>query len=205
MPSNIKLTYFNLRGRAEIPRLILAQAGVDYEDERIERDSWMALKPNTPCGQLPVLEYNGVKIAQSMTIARFLAKEFNLAGQNRIEEAKANMIVDCVTDIFNGVVQIFKEKDESRKAELQKTFSSETLPNALKMFDKLFKANEGKYFVGKDLTWADIVFSTFCSDFMARHGKDMLKDFDALNAHVDHVMNLPNIKKWIQKRPKTEM
>ena len=127
--------------------------------------------------------------------------------------------------IYAGVVQIFKEKDESRKAELQKTFSSETLPNALKMFDKLFKANEGKYFVGRDvsaiplltfipkiddifvlqLTWADIVFSTFCSDFMARHGKDMLKDFDALNAHVDHVMNLPNIKKWIEKRPKTEM
>ena len=37
---------------------------------------------DTPCGQLPVLEYNGVKIAQSMTIARFLAKEFNLAGQS---------------------------------------------------------------------------------------------------------------------------
>ena len=54
--------------------------------------------------------------------------------------------------ISAGVVQIFKEKDESRKAELQKTFSSETLPNALKMFDKLFKANEGKYFVGKDVS-----------------------------------------------------
>ena len=26
--------------------MILAQAGVDYEDERIERDSWMALKPS---------------------------------------------------------------------------------------------------------------------------------------------------------------
>ena len=49
-------------------------------------------------------------------------------------------------------MQIFKEKDESRKAELQKTFSSETVPNALKMFDKLFKANEGKYFVGKDVS-----------------------------------------------------
>ena len=54
--------------------------------------------------------------------------------------------------ISAGVVQIFKEKDESRKSELQKTFSSETLPNALKMFDKLFKANEGKYFVGRDVS-----------------------------------------------------
>jgi len=35
MPSSIKLTYFDARGRAETSRLILAYAGVAYEDERI--------------------------------------------------------------------------------------------------------------------------------------------------------------------------
>ena len=60
------------------------------------------LKIATPCGQLPVLEYNGTKIAQSMTIARFLAKEFNMAGKTRLEEAQADMIVDCVTDVLNS-------------------------------------------------------------------------------------------------------
>ncbi len=45
MPGNkIKLTYFNLRGRAEIARLILAQAGVEYEDRRIQREEWPAMK-----------------------------------------------------------------------------------------------------------------------------------------------------------------
>ena len=34
--SELKLTYYNLRGRGETARLILAQAGVHYEDERLE-------------------------------------------------------------------------------------------------------------------------------------------------------------------------
>ena len=42
--SGIKLTYFNLKGRAELARLILAQAEVEYEDCRIEREEWPELK-----------------------------------------------------------------------------------------------------------------------------------------------------------------
>ena len=41
----MKLIYFNTRGRAEISRIILAHAGEDYEDKRIERADWPALKP----------------------------------------------------------------------------------------------------------------------------------------------------------------
>ena len=124
------------------------------------------------------MEYNGTTISQSITIARFLAKEFNLAGKNRIEEAQADMIVDCVADLLNGkkytfsvhvmqksnnlenkihidsiaAAQIFiKEKDETRKAEMMKTFQTEGIPNAIKMFEKLLSANGGKFFVGKEV------------------------------------------------------
>ena len=44
--TKIKLTYFNVRGRAEPARLILAQAGVDYQDIRIEREDWPKVKPS---------------------------------------------------------------------------------------------------------------------------------------------------------------
>ena len=43
---NYKLTYFNGRGRAELIRLIFAQAGVEYEDNRIVKEQWMELKPS---------------------------------------------------------------------------------------------------------------------------------------------------------------
>ena len=42
--AKIKLTYFNAKGRAEIIRLILAQAGVEYEDCRFARDQWPEIK-----------------------------------------------------------------------------------------------------------------------------------------------------------------
>ena len=43
MPA-IKLVYFNGAGRAEIVRLILAQGGVEYTDERIEGKDWPEVK-----------------------------------------------------------------------------------------------------------------------------------------------------------------
>ena len=74
--AQIKLTYFNLRARAEPARLVLAHAGVQYEDRRIPAPwdnpaPWAAIKPTTPYGQCPLLEWDGEVIAQSMTITRW--------------------------------------------------------------------------------------------------------------------------------------
>ena len=41
-----KLTYFNVTARAEPIRLILAAAGVKYEDVRIKREDWPKMKPS---------------------------------------------------------------------------------------------------------------------------------------------------------------
>ena len=46
MAPKIKLFYFNARGRAELARLILAQAGVEYEDVRFPREDWPKHKPS---------------------------------------------------------------------------------------------------------------------------------------------------------------
>ena len=46
---NYKLLYFNVRGQAELSRLIFAQAQVPYEDHRIKITDWPELKP----GKLP--------------------------------------------------------------------------------------------------------------------------------------------------------
>merc|ERR1711973_409203 len=106
---NIKLTYFDLRARAEPCRLLLAYGGLKYEDERIPppwdpASTWATVKPTTPFGQLPLLKWGDEVICQSMACARFVAREVGLAG-----------------------VKLFFAKDEAG----QKNHAEVTVPTAL--------------------------------------------------------------------------
>ena len=52
---------------------------------------------------VPVLYYDDLVLSQSKTIGRFLAKEFGIAGKTNQQQAKADMIVDCITEVENGI------------------------------------------------------------------------------------------------------
>ena len=210
--SGIKLIYFNLMGRAETVRLILAQAGVSYEDKRIKKEEWPALKASLPMGQLPVLEVDGKTIGQSMAIARYCAKRFGLAGKDELEGALADQAVDQVSDFLDEVIKVMKEPEEAKKAEMGKQLKVEKLPALLASMEKLLKGQGGKYFAGSSLTWADIVVYQFVSLKVPRPNqpKALIEESDltgcpAISALVATVGALPNIKKWEQTRPVTPM
>ncbi|CAF0759182.1 unnamed protein product, partial [Didymodactylos carnosus] len=113
-----KLHYFNGRGRAEVIRLIFAQAGQKYEDIRIERANWDSIKNDTPLGQVPYIEVDGERIPQSMAIVRFLAKQFNLAGKDNLEQAKVDSVADTISDLSETYSKLlYREKDPTKKAE----------------------------------------------------------------------------------------
>ena len=67
-------------------------------------DAMPSLKSSLPYGQLPVLEYQGATLCQSITVARFLAKEYGLAGRDSLENAKIDEVVDAVTDFQTSLV-----------------------------------------------------------------------------------------------------
>ena len=92
-----------------------------------------------PLGQIPVLEFDGVKIPQSITIARFLAKQFQLAGKDDLEQAKVDAVVDTINDIVAILIPIHREKDLIKKQELTKKFQDEELPKHLQNLEVLAK------------------------------------------------------------------
>lgn len=46
MSPPIKLTYFSGRGQAELPRMILAAANMEYDNVRVKREDWKDIKPS---------------------------------------------------------------------------------------------------------------------------------------------------------------
>lgn len=125
MAPTIKITYFDITGKAELLRLILSAGNMDFEDIRIKKEDWPALKPSkwiitktfdvgslleqrvyfpiaAPFGQLPTMEYDGEIYAQTNAIAKFLAKKAGLAGNDDLEQLKMDMFMEYMNDIFGS-------------------------------------------------------------------------------------------------------
>lgn len=203
----LKLTYFNLRGRAELARLIMAEAGVEYEDCRVAGEQWQQIKPGTPFGQLPILEVDGEVIAESMAIARYLARENGLAGADNLEAARADMFVDGLSGMLNKLVVIKhdKSKSDEEKKKAMTEFGKDTLVPFIKVIEKNLVAKGTKFLVGDKLTWADIAFYDWNFLMKSQCDQNLLTDCPKLQAVVKSVEERPNIAKWIAERPESSL
>ena len=109
----LKLTYFDLIGRGEFIRLVLAYGQLEFEDERLTFEAFGELKSTVPTKQLPVLKINDdVILPQSIAIARYVAKLANLYPQDPLQAARADMCVDTLLDILNKLIIVVYFKDE---------------------------------------------------------------------------------------------
>jgi len=162
----IKYTYFDLRVKGEPARLLLAYGGVKYEDERIpcpwdDPEPWAAKKGTTPWGQMPLLMWNGNLICQSMTICRFLAREFKIAGNTSLEMAQVDEIIDVIQDV---ILANYKVWYQGAKKEALVNLTENVFPTALAQLEKRLSERGGQFMVGNSLTWADIHLFFLCTE-----------------------------------------
>ncbi|CAF1327684.1 unnamed protein product [Didymodactylos carnosus] len=200
-----KLHYFNGRGRAEIIRLAFAQAGQKYEDIRIERANWDCIKNDTPLGQVPYIEVYGQRIPQSMTIVRFLAKQFTSAGKDNLEQARVDSVADTIGDLSEIYSKlIHRERDQSKKEEGLKTFFKEDALKALANLEKLLTTygQDGPYFLGNQLTYADIEFYNKASTLLNADAT-VLDNYPKLKRNHAEVEKQPKISAYVKSRPQT--
>jgi glutathione S-transferase len=199
------LHYFNLRARGELIRWLFEYSGTPFEDHRIAFEEWPAIKPNTPYGNLPYLEVDGKPLAQSLAIARLLARRFKLAGANDWEQALIDEIVEYVRDAAAGYtswISAFMAKNEELAKSIKEEYTSKGVIPFLQGLEKKLNANNGGkgYFVGSGPTLADFSVTVFF-DEVRRLAPNILDSYPALKAHSDRVHGLRGIKEWVAKRP----
>ncbi|XP_050501694.1 glutathione S-transferase-like [Diabrotica virgifera virgifera] len=205
MAPKYKLTYFDITAFAEPIRFLLSYGQLDFEDRRFAVDGieWPSIKPTTPFGQVPLLEYDGKVAHQSIAISRYLAKQVKLVGSNDWEDLEIDAAVDTIIDLRTKIVAYGYENDAAVKESKKKPLFEEILPFYLEKLEAQVQKNNGYLATGK-LTWADLYFVALLQYFQFMLGKDLVENSPNLQKLKEKVLALPNIKAWVEKRPKTK-
>jgi len=181
--------------------MIFAQAGVDFVDERFSFEDWPAKKESTPFGQVPVLYINDKPLPQSGALTRYLAREFGLVGDNNLESAYIDMIVETIQDMFKDMP--FMEKDPDVKAKKEKEiFECKIIPHLTKMEAKFSTKDNKEFLVGSKLSYADLAMMHTGSQ-LKKKVATVFDNFPNLGALVDRVAGLPKIAAYIAARKDT--
>jgi len=135
-----RLTYFNARGRAEVIRIMCAEASFHYEDYRFRpnienecrqpashadgerqclcqthgpgNDEFVEfrLSGKSVTGTVPLLEVDGLAIVQTSAICRYLANRFGMAGASDAEKAYVDVVASTLDDLYIYMVQSMQER-----------------------------------------------------------------------------------------------
>ncbi|KAK2712550.1 hematopoietic prostaglandin D synthase-like [Artemia franciscana] len=201
MDKKYKLIYFNVKGKGEVIRLIFTYGKIPYEDVRIESSQWPALKPNTPFGQLPYIEFDGKTLAQSNAIARYLAKQCDLTPTTDWEQAQADELSDVVQDIktIARPVNPVYEKDEAKR----KSLLPDVLAAVTQLLDKVearLAANTSGWLVGNKISWIDLLFFTTTEYYVTVFGKEVLAKYEHQHKLYTRIKQIPQIAAYLEKR-----
>lgn len=150
----LKLTYFEGVGRAELTRLALAFGDIPFVYERIKGEDFHARRSTLPLGQLPVLEIDGTTYSQSMALARYAAKLSGLYPPDAVGALRVDMIIETLVDLTTAfATACFAERDEVLRAEKTKKFTDEAVPKALGVLESMV---QGEFFGGDSISLADL-------------------------------------------------
>jgi glutathione S-transferase len=201
----LKLSYFDFDGgRGEPARIALSMGGIDFEDDRIPPSEWPAHREATPFGALPVLEVDGVALAQSNGINRYVGKLAGLYPEDALQAGFCDEAMDAAEDIGVPIVATFgMEPDEQRQA--REALVAGSLPFLVERLGRRLDLRGGEWFADGRLTVADLrvfVWLRHMRSGALDHIPHDLADRVApqLAAHCDRVAAHPGVKAYYAKR-----
>ncbi|GAU99325.1 hypothetical protein RvY_10347 [Ramazzottius varieornatus] len=212
MAPKVTLHYFNLRGRAEPIRWILAYSGEDWTDHRIEFSEWPAVKSIPPFGQLPYIEIEGqTPLAQAYAIMRYLATQYGLAGADEWEAGEIDALADYAAEantVLRPYAGAMMAKDEKKAQQIADEITETTIKPFLEKYEKTLQNNQlqsgGEFLVGNKPSWVDFVVVQLMDETL-RLKSDLLEQHPLLKGLCERVHNLDGIKDFLETRPDTPL
>ncbi len=206
MPSpTLKLTYFDIKGRAESCRLALVLGGVPFEDDRIKHDTWKTMKASTPFGQVPVLTVDGTMVAQSLGILRYCGVLGKLYPTEPLKALLVDQVVFTIDDIFATLAPTWTAPQE-KKVQMREELIKTSWPTLFEGLEKVVKQHGGNYCVGDSLTVADIVVYTAITSLKSGNldgiPKTFIDSYKTLTAIYEKVHGLEKVTEWNAKHNK---
>lgn len=204
--SKPKLTYFDAPvSRGEECRLALHAAGVDFEDNRLSREAWAALKPTTPFGNVPVLEIPGKPaLGHSSAILTFIGRMHDLHPSDTFEAARHEAMMGHLEDARNKLGATMHIADGAEKKAAREALAATYLPAWGKHTEAQF--GEGPFFGGKKLNVVDFKIHMLVrwirSGSLDHLPTNVFEAFPKLNAAHDAVANHPAVLDWYAKHPR---
>ncbi|VDL73267.1 unnamed protein product [Nippostrongylus brasiliensis] len=207
---NYRLKYFNGRGLGEIPRQLFILADQPFEDVRVTEEEFVILKPTLPFGQLPLLEFDDHRLAQSKSICRYLARAFGFAGIDLFESAVIDSLADQQVDYCNEIKPWYVAHVHAKPGDasdgLDQLKNDVLLPardRFLGFITRFLKQNaDNGYLVGNKVSWVDLLISEHTFD-LSKRVPEYLDGFLEVKAHMEKIHQIPQIKNWLDTRPET--
>jgi len=198
-----KLTYFDAAvSRGEECRLALHVAGIAFDDNRISREAWAALKPTSPFGGLPFLELPGKPaLGQCNAILGFIGRSHGMHPQDPFEAAVHEALMVHVEDLRALVSPTVRISDATEKQKAREALVAGPLPAWGERAEKHIGA--GPFLAGAKLSVADIKLYMAVRWF-ATGGVDhipatIFASFPKLTRLYESVRDDARIKSWYAK------
>ena len=200
--SGVSLMYFDGRGLGELVRWMLHASEIKFDDVYLNRqDEFEKLKEDGMLlfGQLPLLQIDGLKLVQSQSIVRYLARRGNLYGSSDVDAANCDMIADAARDCMGGVTSYPFLCIDGKEGE-----AKQKVQNSIKKYFHRFeailnnnKAGKGTYLVGSSLTYADIVLGAVLQMYR-EISPGCVKSYSGLSKLLAGVLALPGIAAYLK-------
>jgi len=198
-----KLTYFDAAtSRGEECRLALHLAGLSFEDERLNRDQWIARRASTPFGALPVLTVDGRQLAQSNAILRFIGSQHGLHPAEPFEAALHESVMGAVEDLRTRMAPILRIKDEAEKKRARQEAAAGYLQEWGAALERQIGA--GPYLAGAKPCVADVklfvAVGAYLKGTVDYIPTDVFRAFPKLLRLVEAVKQHPKVVEWYAQK-----